>query len=171
MAQTQAGVETPWDARKTLANVINSEEQLKPILAGLNPQQWYDQKGASSTYILQWQSAQQQLRDVDSAAKMLSQHIESLSQNLDLYYRLEALETTVRSVNEGAQRYASPAEGGKLAQWVAHAFDTRQRLREYIRDLAGSLEQNFKIADEEAQRCRGLITTAPASPARRSTKH
>jgi hypothetical protein len=73
-------------------------------------------------------------------------------------------------VSEGAQRYANAADAGRLAQWVAHAFDTRQRLREYIRDLAVSLEQNFKIADEEAQRCRGMITKVPAPVSKRPVR-
>jgi hypothetical protein len=33
----------------------------------------------------------------------------------------------------------------------------RDRLREYVRDLATEKEQEFKIADQEAQRCRGTL--------------
>jgi hypothetical protein len=43
-------------------------------------------------------------------------------------------------------------------------------LRDYLRDLAASTEQNFKIADEEAQRCRGMISREPAPAAKKYRK-
>lgn len=161
--QPPAGLETPWDVRKILADLTAQLTQLKPLLLELNPQQWAN-KGASTTYILQWQLAQRQVDDGQSVARQLSQKTDSLSLALDTYFRLEAIEVTVRSLDEGAQRYGTRANADKLAAYLAHSFDSRQRLREYLTDLAASTEQNFKIADEEAQRCRGMISReAPAS--------
>ncbi len=94
-------------------------------------------------------------------AKLLSQQPESLSLALDMYFRLEALETTARSVDEGAQKYADRPTADRLDRVIAQNFGSRERLRDYIRDLASSTEQNFKIADEEAQRCRGIISKEP----------
>jgi hypothetical protein len=168
MAQQQAppqptGLESPWDVRKILADLSAQTSQLKPVLAQLDPQQW-TQKGASSTYILQWQGAQRQLDDVLLVVQRLSQKTDSLSLALDAYFRLEALEISARSLEEGAQRYGRRSSGDKLNEYVAHSFDSRQRLRDYLEDLATSTEQNFKIADEEAQRCRGMISKeAPSS--------
>lgn len=166
LAQSETGLESPWDARKILANVVKNNEQLKPVLAQMNPQRWYDQKGAPSTYILQWQTAQRQLNDVVIAANLLGQKTDSLPLALDAYFRLEALETTARSLDEGAREYGDRATADKLAQLIAYNFDARQRFREYLEDLSTSLEQNFKIADREAQRCRGIISKEPASSKR-----
>lgn len=158
-----AGLESPWDVRKILADLSTQTTQMKPLLAQLNPQQWAD-KGASSTYILQWQTAQRQLDDVLISTQRLSQKTESLSLALDTYFRMEALEVSARSLEEGVQRYGSRALADRLNAYVAHSFDSRQRLRDYLQDLAASTEQNFKIADEEAQRCRGMISKeAPAT--------
>ena len=168
-AQSAAGVESPYDARKIVADILKEQEQFRPLLTGMNPQEWYDKKGAPSTYILLWQTAQRQLQDVEITANLTSQKVESLSQLLDMYFRLEALETTARSVGEGAQKYADRASADRLTQLIARNFDTRQRLRDYIRDLAISVEQNFKIADEEAQRCRAMISREP--PRVRTSKH
>jgi hypothetical protein len=162
--QPPAGLESPWDVRKILTDVTAQAAQLKPLLPQLNPQQWVDKGGASTTYILQWQTAQRQLDDVQSFAQRLSQKTDSLSLALEMYFRLEALEVTARSLDEGAQRYGNRATAAQLAAYVAHTFDSRQRLRDYLTDLAASTEQNFKIADEEAQRCRGMISKeAPSS--------
>lgn len=66
-----AGLETPWDARQMLADLDKDNEQLKPLLEEMNPQAWYDQKGASSTYIIQWHTAQTEVNDVIAVAKAL----------------------------------------------------------------------------------------------------
>jgi hypothetical protein len=171
MLQTQAGLETPWDVRKILADVQKDSDQLQPLLSQMNPQQWYDKKGAPSTYIIQWQTAQRQLNDVRYSTKQLAQKTESLPLALDTYFRLEALEVTTRSLEEGAQKYAPRETADKLNALIAHNFNSRERFRDYIRDLAQSVEQNFKIADEEAQRCRGIISKEPPPASRRSKKY
>lgn len=132
----------------------------------MNPQQWYDQKGAPSTYIVQWQTAQRQLNDARYAMRQLGQKTESLPLALDAYFRLEALEVTTRAVAQGAERYGPRATADKLDALIAQNFNSRERFRDYIRDLAQSVEQNFKIADEEAQRCRGIISKEPSTPVR-----
>lgn len=162
-----AGLETAWDARKIVAQLAQDNDKLRPLLQKIDPQRWYDEKGAPSTYIVQWQTAQQQLRDVDVTTQLLQQKVDSLSAALDVYFRLEALETTARSLNEGAQRYGDRATADQMAQFIGQNFTTRERFRDYIKDLASSTEQNFKIADEEAQRCRANILSQPQKTARK----
>ena len=157
-AQSDAGLESPAEARAILNAEQAQCDQLRPILATLNPQAWYEKKGAPGSYVIQWQTASRELSDVDAAAKLFGAKIDSLDAALDWYFRLEALETTARSLNEGAQRYAERPQADQLASFVAHSFDDRQRLRDYLRDLTGSLEQNYKIADGEAQRCRAEMS-------------
>jgi hypothetical protein len=128
--QEPAGLETPWDVRKILGDLTAQTNELKPVLTQLNPQQWVD-KGASTTYILQWQFAQRQLGDALVSTQRLSQKTDSLSLALDTYFRFEALEVTARSLDEGAGRYGQRAMADKLSAYVAHSFDARQRLRDY----------------------------------------
>lgn len=156
-----AGLDTPWSVQKIIADLQNDSSQLRPLLQGISPQQWSDRKGAPTTYVLQWQSAQQQLNDVLIVTKLFAQKTESLSAALDVYFRLEALEVTERSLAEGVQKYDARAVSDQLNRLIAHNFDSRQRLRDYLRDLATTTEQNFKIADSEAQRCRGMISKEP----------
>src|SRR3954447_10781455 len=156
-----AGLENPWDVRKFIADLQNDTSNLQPLLRQINPQDWHDKKGAPTTYILQWQSAQQQLNDVLFASRLFSQKRESLSMALDTYFRLEALEVTERALAEGVGRYDTPATASKLNTLIAHNFAARERIRGYIRDLASTTEENFKIADGEAQRCRAMISREP----------
>lgn len=165
-----AGLETPWDVRTILDHIVKDTQQLRTVVMRMNPQQWYDKKGAPSTYIIQWQTAQRQLNDVVYTAGQLSQKTETLSLALDVYFRLEALQVTARSLEEGARQYADRATADQLNELIAHNFNNRERFRDYIRDLAASTEQNFKIADEEAQRCRGMISREPPA-SKRSKKY
>ena len=166
------GLETPWDARKIIADLNSNTQQLKPLLLSMSPQQWHDKKDAPSTYILQWQAAQGQLNDVTVTANQLAQKTDSLHLALEVYFRLEALENTTRSLNEGVQKYADRVTADKMNALIAHNFDSRERFRDYVRDLATSVEQNFKIADEEAQRCRGTISREPSpNTGKKVTKH
>ena len=153
-----AGLENPWDVRKIIADLQNDTSNLEPLLRQINPQEWYDKKGAPSTYIVQWQSAQQQLSGVLSAAQLFAQKTEGLSLALDTYFRVESLEVAERALLEGVRKYDTPANAGKLDALISHNFTSRERIRGYLRDLASTTEQNFKIADGEAQRCREMIS-------------
>lgn len=162
-----SGVQTPWDVRTIIANLIKENEQFEPVLAAIHPESWID-NGASPVYIQQLHQAQQQTRDVVITSKMLAQKTEQLSLALDEYFRLEALDITARSLVEGLRRYADRSSADKLSSFIAHNFSAREQFRDYLSNLATSQEQNFKIADQEAQRCRGMISREPAP--KRSTR-
>lgn len=164
------GLETPWDVRTILTKLNADTSELKPLLDSMKPQQWYEQRGAPSTYILQWQTAERQLNDVSEANKLLAQKTESLSLALDDYFRLEALDVTAHSLEDAVHKYGERVTAERFSQLLARNFNNRERFRDYIRDLALSTEQNFKIADEEAQRCRGMISREPASSAKKLRK-
>ncbi len=166
-AQEQAGIENSWDVRPMLQKLSERNQQLAPILNSLKPQQWFDQKGAPTTYILQWQLAQQQVKDVSSTISALMQQTDNLSLGLDLYFRLEALDVTSRSLSEAANKYADRVTAQKLSSQLAQNFADRERFRDYLKDLAASTQQNFKIADAEAQRCRGMISKEPPKKIRK----
>jgi hypothetical protein len=129
----------------------------------MRTQEWESQKGASSVYTTQWQTAHQQLSDVVSTSRLLAQKTESLPLALDEYFRLEALEVTTRSLLEGVTKYGERSTADQLSGLIARNFNARERFRDYIRDLATSQEQDFKAADAEAQRCRAMISKQPAA--------
>jgi hypothetical protein len=164
------GLENPWDVRKIISDLQTDTNNLQPVLRRINPQDWSDKKGAPTTYIIQWQSAQQQVNDVISATRLFAQKTESLSLALDTYFRLEALEVTERALAEGVGRYDVPTTARELNTLIAHNFASRERIRGYIRDLAATTEENFKIADSEAQRCRETLSKQPLPAQARKSK-
>jgi hypothetical protein len=162
-----AGIESAWTLRGILDDLLKDNEKLEPLLAQMNPQEWVNKQGASDVYIQQWQVAHTQLNEVIAASKLLAQKTENLPLALDDYFRLEALEVTSRSLEEGVTRYGDRFTADQLGGLIARNFSRRERFRDYIRDLAASAEINFKLADEEAQRCRGMISKEPAKRAKK----
>jgi hypothetical protein len=156
-----AGIPSPWGARQILDDLVKDNEKLAPLLNQMRTQDWEIQKGAPSVYTTQWQTAHQQLSDVITSSRLLAQKTESLPLALDEYFRLEALEVTTRSLLEGVRKYGDRSTADQLSALIARNFNARERFRDYIRDLATSQEQNFKAADAEAQRCRGIISREP----------
>jgi hypothetical protein len=161
------GLESAWTLRVILDELLKDNEKLEPLLAQMNPQEWVAKKGASDVYVLQWQTAHAQLKDVMATSKLLAQKTENLPLALDDYFRLEALEVTSRSLLEAVSRYGDRFTADQLNGLIARNFSRRERFRDYLRDLAASSEQDFKLADEEAQRCRGIISKEPVKRAKK----
>jgi hypothetical protein len=165
------GLQAPWDVKRMLSNLNSEIEKLKPLLDQLHPQEWLD-NGAPPTYVRQYQDTQDRVKDAVRASQALAARTDSLSLAIDAYFRMEALENVARSLEQGVRKYGEPRMADQLAALISQDFTNRQRLREYLTELSVEREQEFKIADEEAQRCRGIISREPAAkPARTRGTH
>lgn len=163
-----AGLEAPWDVKAILAALNAQNAKLKPLLDALHPQQWLD-NGAPPAYVTQYQDAETRIGDTQQAAAALAQRTESLPLALETYFRMEALENVARSVEECVRKYGDRPAADRLSELIAQDFNNRQRLRSYLQDLSVERDAEFKIADEEAQRCRGIISQEPP-PVNRARK-
>jgi len=155
--QTQAGVSAQWDITQTIAALSAQANRLKPVLDQLTPQEWVS-KGAPDAYVAQWRLAQEELRYLTDTAKALEKQPERLTLALDAYFRMQAIEGELNSLVGGVRNYQNPAVGDLLVGVLAENSSNRDKLREYITDLAATKEQEFEIVDKEAQRCRESIS-------------
>jgi hypothetical protein len=160
------GVSAPWDISQTVTALAAQAERLKPVLEQLTPEQWQS-KGAPATYVTQWRAAQDEVGYVLRAADALSKQPEKLSLAFETYFRMQAVEAQINSLVEGVRRYQNPAVGDLMISVMAANSTNRDQLRQYITDLTETKEQEFRIVDQEAQRCRGnLVRQAPPRPTR-----
>ncbi len=157
------GVSNEWDISQTLDALSAQAKRLKPILDQLTPQEWVA-KGAPQTYVAQWKGAQDELGYLVNSAQALAKQPERLTVALDTYFRMQSLETRLNSLVDGVRNYQNPAVGDLLIGVLAENSSNRDKLRQYITDLASTKEKEFEVADKEAQRCRGIISRQPASP-------
>jgi hypothetical protein len=138
-------------------------ERLLPALNQLNASAWVA-NGASDTYVAQQESSRQQVLAVVNEAEGLSRNPEKLSAALQLFFRMESLETMLSSLQEGARKYQGPLVAQSLAAVFGEGGANRERLRGYIVNLAAERERQFQVMDREAQRCRGTLMAPPPPP-------
>lgn len=164
----QSGVPTQWDISKTLEAISVQANRLKPVLDQFQPQTWVS-KGAPETYVTQWNASRTQAQALAAAAHDLSEAPDKLSSVLETYFRLQALEVMLGSLSEGIRKYQNPATADLLSGIVAENGANRERFKQYILELAVTKEQEFKVVDQEAQRCRENLSKQPV-PIRRPEK-
>lgn len=161
---SDSGVASEWDARKLIDALSAQAQHLKPIMDQLQPGSWVE-KGASETYVAQSKEAQAQLKYLLSASDAFSRDPERLPLGLETYFRMESMESTLGSLVEGVRKYQNPALASVLQTVIAENSTNRDRLRQYLQDLAKQKEEEFQVADREAQRCRAALLkqTPPAT--------
>jgi len=62
---------------------------------------------------------------------------------------------------EGVRRHQNPAVANLLEEIMNENSDNSQKLRDYLVELATLKETEFKVADQEAQRCRSELVRQP----------
>ena len=154
--QQQRGVVEEWDARTLLQNLKTQSQRLKPILDQLQPETWVS-RGAPGEYVTQWKTAESELGYVQQLTDAMSKQPDRLLLALDTYFRLQTMDVMLGSLMEGIRKYQNPAVAELLQGIMNENSNNREHLREYLRDLANQKEQEFEIADREAQRCRGTL--------------
>ena len=159
-AARPAGLETDWDIAAVLHQVAAHAGRLGPMLDKFDAGEWV-KKGASDTYVAQLQSSREQAAAMARGAEALAANPQQLSGELELFFRMQALENMVASLVEAMRKYHSQADAQALAVLEAQNDENRDRLQRYIVNLAAQREQEFKVMDREAQRCRGIVIQAP----------
>jgi hypothetical protein len=147
------GVTAPWDLKKTLESLQASGNRLKPVIEQLNPKDWLAQ-GAPDGYEAQKKEVLKQLQAVTSVAGRLASDTEKLTLALDLFMRIDSFDLNLQSLAEGVRNYHNPAVAELIVGMRNENGHARQTLRNYVVELAETKEQEFKIVDQEAQKCR-----------------
>jgi hypothetical protein len=146
-----------------MADMATDIRKLAPIFAEVSPAEWVA-KGAPDAYVRQLQSTQASMQNLIVAIDKLAAEPEKLSTALDAFFQLERMELLVASLQDGIRRYQSADLADALTRTLGENTVHRDRLRQHIRDLAGTREQEYAIINQEAQRCRGMISReVPAS--------
>jgi hypothetical protein len=81
-------------------------------------------------------------------------------------FRLQSVEAMMTSMIEGVRKYQNPAIADVLRSMLTNNMNHREKLRSYIVELATIQEQEFEIANKEAQRCRAELLRKPAGSSR-----
>jgi hypothetical protein len=160
-AQSQEkGVEPDWDIRPVLKEIAAHSQRLIPVLDQLDASGMV-KNGAPDTYATQINESKVQAKALATEALDRANSPEKLSADLETYFRLVSLESTLVSIEEGIRKYWNPAVADLLNSVMAENGANRERFRRYIVDLAAEREQEYAVMDHEAQRCRGILAKQP----------
>ena len=145
---------------KTIIAIAANAERLIPMMDQIKPEDWVA-KGASETYVAQWKTSEEQCKALAADAKALAQAPEKLTDVLKVLFRVQFLEIAMGSLEEGLRKYQNPALAELLNGTRAENIPNREKLQQFAIDLADQREQDYKVADAEAQRCRSQLVTKP----------
>ena len=155
--QQTTGIAPEWDVKANMAALINDVKRFDPLLQQVKVAQWVE-NGAPEAYIRQLKSSQGMVQHVIAATAALARDPDRLTVALEAFFQMEKMEMLVGSLKEGVRRYQSAEIANELTTVLAANSIHRDRLRLHLSELASAREQELKIMDEEAQRCRGALS-------------
>lgn len=165
-----AGVSPEWDIRQDMTVLAAQIRQMQPMVDNIKPETWIAQ-GAPSAYVKQMASLQTGIQYLLGSTEKLAKEPERLTSALDTYFRIQYVETLLDSVRQGVRKYQSPDLAEILNGLMTASSNNKEKLRMHIVDLAALREQEISVMDQEAQRCRGMLSRVPpASEKRKSPK-
>ena len=150
----EKGVTPQWDARTMLKELVGQVKRYQPLLEQLKPREWGD---AAEAYTAQVESLRKEIGYLARTATELEQRPDKLTKTLEVYLRMQAVESMMDSVIDGVRRYQNPATAELLEGVVNDMGPYAQSLQDYLVQLVGMKEAEFEIADQEAQRCRAQL--------------
>jgi len=156
------GVEPDWDIRPVLKEIAAHAQRMLPVLDQIDVKVMA-KNGAPETYITQLNNSKVQAKALATEAQALAASPEKLSADLVTFFRMQSLEKTLLSIEEGIRKYWNPAVADLLNSQMAENGASRERFQRYIQDLAVQHEQECAVMDHEAQRCRGILAKQPKS--------
>lgn len=168
LAAQSGGIPPEWEVRKQMTALAEHVKRFEPVLEQIHAEEWV-KKGAPQAYVDQLSRTRVEIGYLVGSSNELAAHPERLTTALDTFFRMESVEAMLRSVAGGIRKYQNPAVAELLQGLLADTGVDRDKLRQYVVDLAADREQQYKVMDREAQRCRAALSGAPS--AAKSTPH
>jgi signal transduction protein with GAF and PtsI domain len=167
-AQT-GGIPPEWEVQKQLSSLAEHVQRIKPVLEQLKPEDWVNQ-GAPAAYGDQVKRTSAEIEYLIGSTKDLAARPEKLTTALETFFRMQSVDAMLRSVAAGVRKYQNPAIADLLQSMITDTTADRDKLRQYVVELAADREQQFKVMDQEAQRCRASLSRQPNAPGKASDR-
>jgi ABC-type transport system involved in cytochrome bd biosynthesis fused ATPase/permease subunit len=139
--------------------------RVEPMLQQVRANEWVP-RGAPETYVAQLASAHRQIQAIQTDLADLTQHPDQMQDCMKVLFRVQTFHRALDSLMGGLRKYQNPALADLIQSVAAEDQADLDQLQNYILDLAGQKEQEYRVIDREAQRCRATISREPAAPAK-----
>jgi hypothetical protein len=156
-----AGVASEWDVKARMAAMANDVGRLEDLLRRARPNEWVA-KGAPEAYFRQLESARTNMQVLISGTEKLAKDPERLSTALEVLFRMDTMDLLLQSLQGAIRKYQGPSLADDIARFVADNSRHRDMLRQHSIDLAAARENDLKVINAEAQRCRTELSRKDA---------
>lgn len=154
---------TDDEIKAALVGVSQHASRLEPMLRQLNPADWVA-KGAPQTYVTQWNQALSAIDSIKIDMTNLGQKPDQLPDELKALFRIGSYHQGLRSLMGAVRRYQNPALADLIESVAAEDQGDIDRMQQYVTELAVEKDRQLGLMNEEAQRCRGLLSKQPVKP-------
>ena len=156
---------TGQEVSDVLLQISQNAGRVSPMLDQLRPADWVV-KGASETYVSQWDSSRAQLNAIQADMAALALHPEQMTECMKALFRIQAAHQLLASLMGGLRKYQNPALADLIEAVAAGDRAGQDRVQQYLMELATEKEQQLEVMNQEAQRCRAILSRQPAESAR-----
>lgn len=157
-AQQDEGLLPSWEVAAIAQDLGEQVEQVNRTLAGVQPATWAQ---AGSAYAGQRETLVTELGYLKNSAAAMARRPESLPVVVDTFLWIDRTNSMLVSITDGARRYQDATVADLLESSRGQFSGSAEKLKEYMRQLAVSVDGQMAIAHEEAQRCRTDLMTQP----------
>ncbi len=158
--QSAEGLTPRWEIEAAAVELEENVATIQKILEQVRPKEWI-QDGAPDVYLSQYDEV---LKDVDylgRSANALERFPDKLSVVVDTFLWLDRSHSMIESLGEGVRKYQNSAVADLLDSARSRNDGVMDKLKDYMRQLAVHTEQEWSVANDEAQRCRAELMSKP----------
>jgi len=158
-AQDDAGTMPTWEVAAIAENLEAQAGQAEQILSGIKPEEW--SLAGAAAYSAQRETLMAELGHLRNSARAMARTPERLPVVVDTFLWIDRTNSMMASMTDGVRRYQNAAVADLLESARSRYSGAGEKLKEYMQQLAVSVDAQMQIAHEEAQRCRTELVTKP----------
>ncbi len=151
---TPEGVQPVWNVKTMCQELSDQLSRFQPLLEKVNPKEW---KNSADAYAKQLEDLEKQIGYLKRTLDELAADPGRMTKALEGFLRMQTVESMMQSMIAGVRRYQNPAMADLLQGVLNEVGPYAQALQDYLVQLVAQKEAEFKIIDEEAQRCRSQL--------------
>lgn len=150
-------------------SISNHATRLAPMLEQVRAKDWIA-KGAPDTYDSQLASARRHIQTIQAQMADMVKQPEEIQKGMLALFEVQAFHRVLDSLMGGLRRYQNPALADLIQAVSAEDQADLERLQQHLVNLVGEKEEQYRVIDHEAQRCRAILSAQPPPAPARTTK-
>jgi hypothetical protein len=147
-----------WDTPQLFTELTKANIKLQPVLRQIHPNEW---KGAPANSQALWESSVHANQALQTEVAAVAKTPDNLAESLRLLEQVRDFNESVLQLSSAVRQYQNPELADLIDGMLTEGKPARDAYVQRVLDLAQQREEQFQVADHEAQRCRELLSKQP----------